>query len=384
MLRRVVILADDSAHWKIAGLRQLERLTLEINDLAVARNETIQVAVRWSPELPPSAWFLPHRSRLLRIECTTTSPDSADLLLSTRIFLHRNSSSRIACGSKHDDHLSQSFARLAAQVRVAWRDSNATEGCEYLEDFAQIPACEKRFLRRSGKSQDGLVSRFINRPISRAISRVLLRTPITPSAWTLAIFVLPLIGSWFLARGEYANIISGLLFFQLYSILDGCDGEIARAKYSESARGRQLDAWCDVLGNFLLAFSLGYGLSRPGTSGYFFEGMIVALLIATNELILLRSAASVGQNPTTKIDDALYPRHQRMVASSGLVFFGERFAGWLIQLTKRDVAFLVFLFLALAGQPAWILHLLGAVAALSSLLALKAFARLRRSSGFIR
>ena len=114
--------------------------------------------------------------------------------------------------------------------------SGPIEGWEYLEDSSQIAACEKRFLRGSGKSQDGLVSRFLNRPISRAISRVLLKTSITPSAWTLAIFVLPLVGAVFLARGDYASVIAGLIFFQFYSILDGCDGEIARAKYS-SRRG---------------------------------------------------------------------------------------------------------------------------------------------------
>ncbi len=60
-----------------------------------------------------------------------------------------------------------------------------------------------------------------------------------------------------------------------------------------------------------------------------------------------------------------------MIDRSGLRFFGGRLGWWLIQLTKRDVAVLAFLLLALGGQPAWILHLLGGVAAFSSLLAFK-------------
>ena len=215
------------------------------------------------------------------------------------------------------------------------------------------------------------MSRFINRPISRAISRLLLHTPITPSVWTLSIFLLPLAGAAFLARGGYASVIVGLLFFQLYSILDGCDGEIARAKYLESPHGRQLDTWCDVIGSLLLVVGLGYGLSRAAEqkSFYFIESIFVAIFILINELLLL-FPSDESQIPE-KLNGALYPRHQRMFGGSGLFFFGERFAGWLIQLTKRDVAILAFVLLALVGQPAWILHLSGTVAAISSLLALK-------------
>ncbi len=168
--------------------------------------------------------------------------------------------------------------------------------------------------------------------------------------------------------------IAGLVAFQFYSILDGCDGEIARAKYLESSRGRELDNWCDNLGNLLMVLSLGYGLSHQTAlaSFYFAESMIVASLIAANELLLtLPAPVAVNAN------GALYPRHQRMVEGSGLLFLGERFAGWLIQLTKRDVALLAFLLLAIANRPAWILHLLGTVAAISSLLVLKSFARPR-------
>ena len=53
-----------------------------------------------------------------------------------------------------------------------------------------------------------------------------------------------------------------------------------------------------------------------------------------------------------------------------MLLFGEKFASWLIQLTKRDVAVLFFVFLAAIGQPAWILHLLFGVTAISLALAL--------------
>jgi hypothetical protein len=93
------------------------------------------------------------------------------------------------------------------------------------------------------------------------------------------------------------------------------------------------------------------------------------LLIVTNESIL----AFEKEGPMKK-NSAIYPRHEQMIERSGLLFFGEGFAWWVIQLTKRDVALLAFLLLALAGQAGWILHSLGVVAAISSLLALKSLA----------
>jgi CDP-L-myo-inositol myo-inositolphosphotransferase len=211
----------------------------------------------------------------------------------------------------------------------------------------------ERFPIISGKSQDGLVSRFLNRPISQAITGVLLKFPITPSMWTLSIFPLLIIAFPLLLRGDRFGFICGTAIFQIYSILDGCDGEIARAKKLASDRGQRLDTFCDNVGNLLLVIGIGLGLQRhvPG-SFYATEGVLTALLISTNEVFLHGSKTASAQ-----LRPELYPRHQELVQYSGLLFLGERAVWWLIQLTKRDVAILFFFFLALIGLPQWILHL---------------------------
>ena len=56
------------------------------------------------------------------------------------------------------------------------------------------------------KPQDGFVSRFLNRPISRRITRFLVKFPIHPNAWSMSIFVLPLIACVFLVRGDYVSV----------------------------------------------------------------------------------------------------------------------------------------------------------------------------------
>jgi 1L-myo-inositol 1-phosphate cytidylyltransferase / CDP-L-myo-inositol myo-inositolphosphotransferase len=221
------------------------------------------------------------------------------------------------------------------------------------------------------KPQDGFVSRFLNRPISRRITSVLLKFPIHPNAWTMLIFVLPLIACIFLVRGDYVSFVVGAAIFQAFSILDGCDGEIARAKNLESKFGERLDYLSDFVASLLYVLALGLGLHRLN------EGIACAALIAANEC-LLRAVRSQTSAVPSALPESFYARHHAMIGHSGLLNLGEEFVWWLFQLTKRDVAVLVFLILALLGLANWILHLWMIVAGAS--LVLSAFAVIRASS----
>jgi 1L-myo-inositol 1-phosphate cytidylyltransferase / CDP-L-myo-inositol myo-inositolphosphotransferase len=222
------------------------------------------------------------------------------------------------------------------------------------------------------KPQDGFVSRFLNRPISRRITRFLLKFPVHPNAWTISIFVLPLIASLFLVRGDYVSLVIGAAIFQAFSILDGCDGEIARAKNLESKFGERLDYVCDFTASLLYVLALGLGLRRSS------EGIICAALITANELIL-RAGKGKWSLASSEWHESFYARHHGMIGHSGLLNLGERFVWWLFQLTKRDMAVFVFLMLALLGLAAWILHLWMIVAGAS--LVLNAIAIIRGWSG---
>jgi 1L-myo-inositol 1-phosphate cytidylyltransferase / CDP-L-myo-inositol myo-inositolphosphotransferase len=222
------------------------------------------------------------------------------------------------------------------------------------------------------KPQDGFISRFLNRPISRRITRLLLKFPVHPNAWTISIFVLPLIAALFLVRGDYVSVVIGAAIFQAFSILDGCDGEIARAKNMESKLGERLDYSCDFMASLLYVLALGLGLHHLG------EGIICAVLITANEW-LLRSARRGRLAASATLHESFYARHHGMIGHSGLLSLGERFVWWLFQLTKRDMAIFVFLVLALLGLAGWILHLWTTVAGLSLLLS--GIAAIRSGSG---
>ena len=222
------------------------------------------------------------------------------------------------------------------------------------------------------KPQDGFVSRFLNRPISRRITSFLLKFPIHPNGWTVSIFVLPLIAGAFLTRGDYASVVIGAAIFQAFSILDGCDGEIARAKNLESKFGERLDNFCDFLASLVYVLALGLGLRHS------VEGIVCASFIMANEW-LLRGGKNEMQMVSATLHESFYARHHGMIGHSGLLNLGERSVWWLFQLTKRDMAVLVFLILALLGLPGWILHLWTTVAAAS--LIVTAIATVRSSVG---
>jgi CDP-L-myo-inositol myo-inositolphosphotransferase len=227
-------------------------------------------------------------------------------------------------------------------------------------------------LELMSKPQDGFVSRFLNRPISSRVTRLLVKFPIHPSAFTTSIFVFPVAAGVFLLRGDYVSVLIGATIFQVFSILDGCDGEIARAKNLESKFGERLDNICDFLGSLIYVLALGSGLH------HFTEGVVCALLITTNELVL-RWGTGAKRVASEDFHESFYARHHGMIGHSGLLDLGERFVWWLFQLTKRDVAIFVFLLLALLNLAPWILHLWTLAAGAS--LVISAIASARAPSG---
>jgi hypothetical protein len=386
--RRVLIVADASADWMVAGLRQLDRLALSVDEFAVENKETapVHVCIFWRPDLDQSQRWMPKNERLTRIAFTTELDGAPyDLVLNTRLFLYRKAMRQLMEASASPPEI----ISLPGE-KESWEDNfhqmeslprSRERAWEYITNGSQIDEIEIEFLRGSGKSQDGFVSRYLNRPISRVVTRLLLRFSTTPNAWTLLISPIPIVASLILRHGTYWSFLWGLALFQVFSVLDGCDGEIARAKFLESERGRRLDDLFDIFSNILLVVGLGFGLSRQpnlaGHAGWFYvvEGVVAATLIGVNEFYLATRKTHADDGKSESLGGALYPRHRELVERSGLLYFGNRFASWLIQLTKRDVAMLFFVFLAAIGHPAWILHLLFAVTAISLALALKSFTR---------
>ena len=390
VLHNVLILADESANWRIAGLPQLQRILLSLNEYAESAGQTapVSVCVSWKPGTPAASRLVVEDQRLTRLEVTDCEAEEGrfDLVLSTRVFLYRNGiAAMLEAGALANEVTGATWHERLQDVRrtLRWNAERAAQTAwQYVADAAAIPSIERAFLRANGKSQDGLVSRYLNRPISRSISRLLLKTEITPSTWSVLIFALPLAACVAFLQGTPISFLIGCLIFQLYSIVDGCDGEIARSRFMHSDFGRRLDSLLDLAGNMLLAICLGIGLALHALPSmslswfYIAEGAAAAACVVLSEgIVFLRRSRRDQQRTTAPLNGALYQRHHELFQRSGILVLGENVAWWMVFMTKRDMAMLAFVVLALAGQADWILHLLLGVGAINSALAGNAFLR---------
>jgi phosphatidylglycerophosphate synthase len=134
-----------------------------------------------------------------------------------------------------------------------------------------VPVGGSRDLRRAEdclleslvKPEEGFLSRHFERKISLAISRRLAATGVTPNAVTIVSGCIGLLGcSFFLLPGALAQT-AGAILLLVHSVLDGCDGELARLKFEESRFGGALDFWADNVVHAVLfaAIAAGWGLA---------------------------------------------------------------------------------------------------------------------------
>src|SRR5271157_2733571 len=131
---------------------------------------------------------------------------------------------------------------------------------------------ERKLNRWLVKPTDGLFARM-NRRISIPISRQLIRYPITPNMVTLFTLGVSFMAGVFFARGGYWNTVMGALLSVWASILDGCDGEVARLKLQVSKLGCWLETICDYLYYLFIFVGMSIGLTRSrGTEAYLVWG----------------------------------------------------------------------------------------------------------------
>jgi len=119
------------------------------------------------------------------------------------------------------------------------------------------------------KPTDGPVARHFNRPLSVRLSRVLVRTPITPNQLSLLCFLLSGLAALLMAMPGHLALALGGLLAQAASVLDGSDGEVARLKLLESEYGAWFDAVLDRYSDGLLLLGLtwhAWGQAQQGTA----------------------------------------------------------------------------------------------------------------------
>jgi CDP-L-myo-inositol myo-inositolphosphotransferase len=128
------------------------------------------------------------------------------------------------------------------------------------DTYKDLKFAEKKLIKSLTKPQDGIVSKNFNRKISGLITKLfLIKTPITPNIITFSTLILVIPTFLLLSKGVYPWIFFGGLLIQFLSILDGCDGEIARLKLLKTKWGAFFDTVIDRYVDIIIIFGMIYG-----------------------------------------------------------------------------------------------------------------------------
>jgi len=125
-----------------------------------------------------------------------------------------------------------------------------------------VTVAENQLLRHLGRQGDSPLVRMLDRRVSQALTKWLIRTSLTPNSVTLLSALLGLCGAVFLAQPSYFYQVLGSLLFLLSTITDGCDGEIARLTFQETSFGAKFDVIMDNVVHLFLFPCIAIGLYR--------------------------------------------------------------------------------------------------------------------------
>jgi 1L-myo-inositol 1-phosphate cytidylyltransferase / CDP-L-myo-inositol myo-inositolphosphotransferase len=253
---------------------------------------------------------------------------------------------------KGDCSLSEGVRALATNGAARVLDV----GQAFWQDVDTPPArrrAEKELIASLRKRVDGPVSRLINRRVSLAITSRLVGTRVTPNQMTVVANLAGALGIYCVLRQTWTAVAIGAVLVQIQSILDGCDGELARLKYQSSRFGEWLD---NVLDDHV---NVGYGLALGIASAtlldeplYRWLGIGAASGFTLYNLTVYIQLALVHRTGSPFAFRWWYQKGPQdlgaMLAQPGL---GNRVGALLRALGRRDFFLFAFMLLALARLP---------------------------------
>jgi phosphatidylglycerophosphate synthase len=135
------------------------------------------------------------------------------------------------------------------------------------------------------KPQDNAITRYLYRPVSFPLTRLLVWTPITPNQISYLVAVLVALGCWLTAGASHGMALLGSIVVLVASYVDCCDGEVARVKLLSSRFGAWIDTVVDELSSVGYTIALGWHCHLAFGPRYFgelpFDPWLATTVIAT-------------------------------------------------------------------------------------------------------
>lgn len=245
-------------------------------------------------------------------------------------------------------------------------------GIEIVDD-ATRRAAEWQLIRTMNKSFEGPVDALINWRFSMRITRVLARRSLalTPNHVTLVAIAVGLLAASLAWRGSYLAVASAGVLLQLNSILDSCDGELARLRFQYSKLGQWLDNLSDDIVDNAFLIALGHGLG----------GVWATLgLAAAAGRLMVSVATYIAVYRRTGTGDVFAFRwwFEADKATADDVYDPKAVTTWLRSLGRRDTFVFVWMIACVSGLPHWVIGHGLAIAAVNVALLVLHFTVFRR------
>lgn len=213
------------------------------------------------------------------------------------------------------------------------------------QDLARLRSLMKKKIRNRTPT---FVARVINKPVSLPLSHLLALLKVRPNTITLTALLFSLFGAFFLMDSQ--KFWMGFVFFQVNSILDGCDGEVARLNLKTTPLGKKLDVYADYLTSFLLmeAGTLGILKIHAGSLTGFLAYPIALLPLMTGSLWLVVWIFKLTKG---ELDDMEGACHQKLASPANVY---EKVMAVILWISRRDFYIFFLFILALAHQYSFI------------------------------
>ena len=221
-------------------------------------------------------------------------------------------------------------------------------GVELVDEAARKQA-EWALIRRMNKSFEGPVDALINWRFSMRITRVLAQRSlaVTPNHVTVTAIVVGLIAAALMAHGGWGFVAAAGVLLELNSILDSCDGELARLRYQYSKLGQWLDNLSDdIVDNvFIIAAGAACGgvwlwLGLAAACGRWLVSIVTYVSVyratGTGDIFAFRWWFESGAQT---VDDVYDPK---------------AITTWLRSFGRRDTYVFVWMLACLVGFPYWV------------------------------
>jgi phosphatidylglycerophosphate synthase len=239
--------------------------------------------------------------------------------------------------------LASDLVHLVPAEDNLWQRVGTSDDCK---------AAERKLNLWLVKPTDGFYAQ-LNRRISIPISRQLIKWPVTPNMVSLFTLAVGLASSLLLATGGYWYMLAGALLSLGASILDGCDGEVARLKLMESDFGCWLETACDYLYYLFLLIGLMLGLERTSGSKVYLIGGSVLLFgaVASFLTVALQRHVLASERP-----EQLLQMWQEHVDSrrSNLLLFVSRHTEFIVRRCFFPYALVIFALFNVMSVSFWL------------------------------